>query len=286
MPLMDTWAARECIGEAKFHFGTLRMWGSMGYAIIAIIYGRLSMSMDITYMYFGRAIFFIITIFFIYKNQFDGNGLVMPISQMEKKDKPAVRALFAKKEYWLFFIFLFFFCFHVNAANTFFPKLLFEKGSTNQTVALFGSITAILEIPFLLYARRLNRKLGARGLILLGALFSVLRMVGFSFAPSIPLLLAAHLCLAPYVGFFIPGFIYYSHSIAPKHTQAFTLTSLQGLSMSFSGMLGSLIGGVIVDYSGIQSMFAYYSILCILGILMFLATSWWLNRRNLCKNEK
>ena len=281
MPLLDNWVARECIGEEKFHFGTLRMWGSAGYAIVALVYGRMSMNMDIAYMYFGRAFFFIITLFFIYKNQYDGGGLPVPISQMKKKDKPAVKELLRKKEYWLLFVFLFIFCFPMHAANTFFPRLLLEKGSTNQIIALFGSINALVEIPFLLYAKKLTHKTGSRGLILFGCMFASMRMIGFAFAPSIPLLLLSHLCIAPYVGFFVPGFIYYSYSISPENTQAFTITSLQGLAIGFSGMLGSFLGGLIVDSSGIQSMFAYYSVFSIAGILLFVLTSWRLKKNSI-----
>ncbi|MDR2964924.1 MAG: MFS transporter [Treponema sp.] len=277
MPLLDSWAARECIDEEKFHFGSLRMWGSIGFAIVAFIYGRMSMNFDITYMYYGRAIFFVATLLFLFFNQYDDNrqAAASKISAFRraKEEKPAVRELFAKKEYWLFFIFLFIFCFPISAANTFFPRLLLEKGSTSQIIALFGSINALVEVPFLLYARKLTRKAGSRGLILVGGAFAVMRMVGFAFAPTIPLLLTSHLCIAPYVGFFIPGFIYHSYSIAPKNTQAFTLTTLQGLAIGISGMLSSYFGGIIVESAGIQSMFAYYSIFSIVGFLMYIVIS-------------
>jgi cyanate permease len=198
----------------------------------------------------------------------------------EKKEKPDVKALFSKSEYWLFFIFLFVFCFPINAANTFFPRLLLEKGSSNQIIALFGSINAIVEIPFLLYGKNLARKTGSRGLMLIGCMFTVVRMAGFAFAGSVPLLLLSHLGAAPYVGFFVPGFIYYSYSISPKNTEAFTLTSLQGLAIGFTGMLGSFFSGIIVDSKGIQAMFAYYSLICITGIIIFIFTSVWLKKKS------
>ena len=276
MPLLDNWVASECINEERSHFGALRLWGSLGYAVIAIIYGRMTMYVDIANIFYGRAILFVIVILLVYFNQHETHAA----PKTEEKEKPDVKALFSKKEYWLFFIFIFIFCFPIYASNTFFPKLLVEIGSTNQTIAFFSSFNAIVEIPFFLYVRKLSKKIGSRGLILVGCLFSTIRLIGFSFAGSVPLLLAAYLCAAPYVSFFMPGMIYYSYSIAPNNTKAFTLTTLQGFAMGLTGMLGSYIGGLIIDSKGIQPMYAYYSIVCIAGIALFLATSWWLKRGN------
>jgi len=279
MALLDNWAAGECVNEEKFHFGSLRLWGSISFAITAYIYGLLTMRMAVGNMYFGRAIFFAITVIFVFLNQYDKRAVPEP---KEKKEKPDIKALFSMKEYWLFFVFLFIFCFPINAVNAFFPKLMLDRGSTNYTIALFAAIHAIAEVPFFLYIRKLTKKIGSRGLILIGAVFVIIRMVGFAFAGSVPMLLAAYLCQIPYVTFFGPGLIYYSRSIAPKNTQAFTLTSLQGLAIGISGMLGTYVFGMVADSRGIQSLFAYSAVICITGFALFIVTSFLLkkNRHN------
>ncbi|MDR3020139.1 MAG: MFS transporter [Treponema sp.] len=280
MPLLDNWVAGACADEQNYHFGSLRLWGSIGYAIVALFYGRMTMYTDIANMYYGRAILFFVAIFIILKNQYDvAHRNDANISSTEKKEKPNVKALFVKKEYWLFFLFFIIFCFPINATNSFFPRLLLEKGSTNEVIALFSSVNALVEIPFFLFLRRLNRRTGSRGLILVGSLFVIIRLIGFTYATSIPMLMIAFSCVAPYVGFFLPGLIFYSRKLAPKNTDAFTLTSLQGFAMGFSQMLGSFFGGIIVDSSGIRTMYFYFTIVSAAGILLFILTSFWLKRK-------
>ena len=280
MPLVDNWVVSEYMDDKRFHFGSLRLWGAVGYGIAALYYGRMTMSMDVANIYYGRAILFVIATLFIFVNRHESKTY----NKTEQQENPDVRALLIKKEYWLFFIFLFVFCFPVNAAGAFFPRLLLERGSTNQTIGLISSINAFIEIPFFLYVGKLTRKIGSRGLILLGAFFMAVRILGFASADSIPVLLVFSLCSAPYFSFFMAGLIFYSHNLAPKNTRAFALTSLQGFAMGIAGTLGSYFGGMIVDSRGIRSLYSYGAVMCGLGIVMFIVTSAWLRKHRVVGN--
>ena len=275
MPLIDNWVVSESVNDSKIAYGKVRLWGSIGFAITAAIYGRITMFIDISNIYYGRAIFFVLLIILICLN----NSETAHVPGSSQKEKPDIAALFRKKEYWLFFTFLFIFFFPVMASGNFLPRLLLEMGTTNQTIALFNSLNAILEIPFFLGVRRLSKKIGPRGLMLIGGIFMTLRLVGLSSASSVPLLLAANFCFVPYITLFMPGFIFYSHSIAPNNAKAFALTSLQGFAMGLAGMLGSYFSGLIVDYQGIRYLYLYGSILCIIGVVLFVFSSLLLRER-------
>ena len=273
MPLVDNWVVSECADEKEFNFGKLRLWGSIGFALMAFVYGRITMYVDVANMYYGRAILLTATAIFIYLYHQEKAH-----TRKEKKEKPDIKGLLVKKEYWLFFAFLFIFCFPLNAAGSFLPRLLLDRNLTNQYIALFLSINAIVEIPFFLYVRKLTHRAGSRGLLLIGGLFVIVRLLGLTFAGSVPLLLVANMCTAPYISLFMPGLIFYSRSISPPNTSAFALTSFQGLAIGLAGTLGTLIAGVIIDLHGIRNMYLYSSILCIMGITLFIMTSFWLKK--------
>ena len=275
MPLIDNWVVSETADDKKISYGSLRLWGSIGFAITAAVYGHFSMSIDVGFIFYGRAFFFLLLLILFFSN----NTETSLLPGTAKKENPEIKALFAKKEYWLFFVFLFIFFLPVNAAGSFFPRLLLEMGSDNQTIAMFNAINAIVEIPFFLYVRKLTHKIGPRGLMLTGGLFMILRLFGFASASSIPLILASHLCVAPYITLFMPGFIFYSHSIAPNNTRAFTLTSLQGFAMGLAGMIGSYSAGIIVDSSGIRSLYFLGFALCLAAMVLFIFSSFWLKEK-------
>lgn len=264
MPLLDNWVARSCINEERAHFGSIRLWGSLGFAIVAYMYGRLTMKIDISHIYFSRGILFIISFILIYSYRDEGINKIG-----EEKKKPDMKALFSNKEYILFLVFVFFFSLPINAAGTFFPGLLIEMGGSNETIGFFSSFNAIIEIPFFLYVRKLTKRMGYKGLIYLGCTFMCLRLFGFIYAKTIPSLMVAFFCIAPYTSLFTPGMIYYIYSIAPKNTEISAQTIIQAFSIGFAGMLGNYFAGYIIDRYGLRTMYQYGTIICVGAVVIF-----------------
>ena len=281
MPLFDNWVARECIGQEGFHYGSIRWWGSLGFAIVAFTYGRLSMLGDVSFAYWGRSILLGLTLLMVllYKHENSAKKQDTSTKTGKKADKPQVKELFSSKEYWLLILFMFLVTLPMSGANSFFPALILENGGSNSHIGLANALNAIIEIPFFLFSRRLTQKVGARGLMLVGTSFLFLRMCGFAFMGNVPGLLVSHFLIAPYVSFFNIGFIYYVYSIAPPKTETFAQTAIQAFSVGFAGVMGNFLGGIVIDHLGIHTL--YYITMCLVGcaLVLFLSTSYWLKHR-------
>ncbi|HZJ57533.1 MAG TPA: MFS transporter [Clostridia bacterium] len=287
MPLLDNWVASSCIGEQKGNYGYIRLWGSVGYAIMAFVYGKLTMSIDVSNIYFSRGALFVIVFIFIYtfrhEDMLDKNEVMSDrhegiLESERKKDRPNIKGLFSNKEYILFIIFAFVFSFPLNAASTFFPSLLLEIGGTNATIGFAGSINAIVEIPFFLYTQKLGKRMGHKGLMFVGCVFMCMRMFGFIFAKSIPGLMVAYFFMAPYTSFFAPGMIYYIHSISPPNTQVVAQTIIQAFAMGSAGMIGNYLAGYFIDSYGIRAMYKYGTVICIAAVVFFFLSGWIIGR--------
>ena len=278
MPLYDNWVARECIGQ-DYHYGSIRLWGSLGFAIIAFIYGRMSMGGNVAVAYWGRASLLALTLLMVFLYKHENSARKESTKTGKQADKPQVRELFSSKEYLLLILFMFLVSLPFSAANSFFPALILERGGANSTIGLANALNAIIEIPFFLFARRLTQKVGARGLMLVGTLFVFMRLFGFAFVGNVPGLLVSHFLIAPYVSFFNIGFIYYVYSIAPPKTETFAQTAIQAFSVGFAGMTGNFLGGMVIDHFGIQTL--YYIAFGLVGcaLMLFLCTSYWLKHR-------
>lgn len=273
MPLLDNWVASSCIGEQKGNYGYIRLWGSVGYAILAYLYGKLTMSIEVSNIYFSRGVLLAIVFVLIYTYKFE-IAVESEEKKEEKKERPNLKALLSNKEYVFFVIFAFVFFFPMNAASSFFPNLLLEVGGTNATLGFAGSVNAIVEIPFFLFTQRLGRRMGHKGLMFIGCVFVCMRMFGFVYAQTIPGLMLAYFCLAPYTTFFAPGMIYYIHSIAPPNTQVVAQTIVQAFAIGAAGMIGNYLAGYIIDSYGIRVMYRYGTIICVAGVVFFFLSSW------------
>jgi PPP family 3-phenylpropionic acid transporter len=194
-------------------------------------------------------------------------------------DKPRIKELFTSKEYLLLVLFMFLFTLAFNSASNFFPALALARGGSNSALGLAGSMTSLIEIPFLLFSRKLTNRFGPRGMMLMGACCVALRLVGFAFMQSMGGLVFAYLLVAPYVGLFNTGFIYYVYSIAPPKTETLAQTTIQAFSSGLAVMLGNFLGGYVIDSLGIDMLYNSALGVIALSLLIFVATSYWLKHR-------
>ncbi|MCL2056653.1 MAG: MFS transporter [Oscillospiraceae bacterium] len=281
MPLLDNWVARECIGQESFHYGSVRWWGSLSFAAAAYSYGRLSMTPYLPFAYYGRAFFLTLTLLciFLYKyeniavKQKKGGG------QAAGESKPSIKALFSVREYILLMIFMFMISLAFTSSSSFFPALMLARGGNNAMIGMAGSINALIEIPFFLYSRRLTNRFGPRGSMLTGILFMCARLAGFAFIGSPGGILLAYFLVAPYVGLFQSGFIYYVYSIAPRGSETVAQTMIQAASMGLAGMLGSSLGGIVIDSLGIDILYRSAFIIAAAGLGLFAYTSVLIKRK-------
>ena len=294
MPLLDNWIARECAKEQGYHYGMIRIWGSIGFAIVVYIYGKLTEIYNVSNVYYGRALLFAVTMFLVflykyedlqsgYKTHGKASATSDAAAEAPDKGKPDIKALLSTKRYITFMIFVFIINLPMNCSYTFFPSLLFSVGGTNSTVGLVSSLNAFIEIPFFLYSRKLADRIGSRGLILLACGFLALRMLGFYLAPSIGLLMASYWLMAPYTSFFTPGMLYYIYSLAPENTEAFAQTLVQAFAAGTAGMLGNSFAGFFVDRYGVRPLYGYGSMIIIFGILFFYLSGLQLSRKSRTK---
>ena len=279
LSLLDNWVARECIGETTFHFGALRLWGSLSYAMVALVYGRLSMTAYLSYAYYFRAFFLFLALICIFLYKHETISDKSPKDSAGDKGKPMVKELFKSPEYMLLFLFAFLMGLALTSTGNFFTPLMLHRGGTNSLIGVAGSINAIIEIPFFLYSHKLTGRIGPRGLMLTGIVFNCIQIVGFAFFGSPAGLIVAYFMAAPYVSLYGTGFLYYVYSIAPPKTEVLAQTAIQAIAGGLAGMLGNLLGGIVIDHFGIDVMYRSALIIAFISLAIFLGTSLWLKMK-------
>jgi PPP family 3-phenylpropionic acid transporter len=156
-----------------------------------------------------------------------------------------------------------------------------DLGASNALLGWGMFLSSISEVPFLLFADRILKKIGVEYTLTSSSLFMALRWLLLHSITNIYVLLFVQVLHGV-------NFIVFSFSLAtyinnkfPKELKA-SGQAMNGLiNLGLSRILGSMLGGVLSDAFGIKNMFLYNSVLAAVTAVVFCVI---FIRENLRKN--
>ncbi len=245
----------EIAQREMFPYSALRVWGTIGYALSALISSRL-VSLNFSW------VFVLMTIFLI---------SLYPLADQLDVRIPKIKRTTSSKLPRSFFAFCVIMGLTVgfNYFNVvFLPTLSDKKGYEVSTVSLALSFMAVSELPFLLNAEKLRKVLTSRLLFASGVFVVGLRLILVSLSWSVTSLLAFQLLH----GWTYIVLYYSSIYIIREGLSSEQLPSAQGFFwmtlMGFGPLFGSLVGGLVVQAIGVQMTYSAFGILCILLFIL------------------
>jgi PPP family 3-phenylpropionic acid transporter len=259
MALLDSWIVSHVNRDRRIGFGPIRLWGSVGFSLVAFLYGLLLQKMTIDIIFVGYALLSIPCVVLALFIKEDEEGLArrpMSLSDMQLgrilKSKPLITYL----------IFNFSLYTPIMASFTFMPFLLQEVGGQNAFVGFIVAIEALLEIPMLFFSARLLKRFKITHLIVFVGILYTLEITLYSFcrAPMHVLLVKAMHGLG--YGLYLSCTVQYMYRLAPKGLTA-TAQTLVSCSSAVAGIIGNLIGGAVINSMGAHVFFRYSGILLV-----------------------
>jgi len=157
----------QVVEKTPRHYGTARMGSTIGFAIISIISGYL-VNWDIRMIFPLTAGFAVLSLLITFK-----------IPTVAGHQTPANRVsplvLFKNRELVILTALCFFLVLTLGYYGSFFSIYFTEMGGDTSLLGIYWFISAIVEIPFLLLADRIVRKLGVRATLILAGIIMGLR---------------------------------------------------------------------------------------------------------------
>ena len=87
-------------------------------------------------------------------------------------------------------------------------------------------------------------------------------------------ILLMQLLHGPSFGIFMTGIVYYVYSLAPERLKATAQTLAYALRIGISGLIGSSLGGWIIDNYGIKTLFRWGSVAALLVLGLYILFQW------------
>jgi PPP family 3-phenylpropionic acid transporter len=155
--------------------------------------------------------------------------------------------------------------------NSFFSLFLVEYIRWNAVGAMWALASAS-EVPFMYLSRRLIGRYGALPILALSAAMVSVRLSIYAVFPSRGGVIAAQFLHSICYGLFHPAAIAFISGNVPPERRALGMSLYLSLGNGLPTLLGSFLGGFIIDLAGYRALFSIFALfpLAALGIYGFI----------------
>lgn len=248
----------------NIQYGRIRMMGSFGYAVLALIVGILIKNTNINITFYTYIVLMIISLIVIKSINYTDNG---------KSNKVNIAELFGLLKYKKFLIFIFsvlVFSMSQGANGSYLPILIQKTGGDVSKVGLVWFIVAICELPVFYFGNRFLRKYGTINLYLFSALTYTLRFLLDSFCPDYRYVLILQSMQSITYTFYLISSLQYVNEIVPVRLRTSGITLYSAVGVGLGNFFGNIGGGVLLERISIFSLYKIMSFICIIALLIIL----------------
>jgi MFS transporter, PPP family, 3-phenylpropionic acid transporter len=153
---------------------------------------------------------------------------------------------------------------------TFFPIYYSEMGADNSLLGWAMFLSALSEIPFLLFADKIINRFGIKKVLLSTAFFAGVRWLLLYLVDNPYIVLPIQMFHGVIFIVLMVTIAMYINKEVPKELKASGQTMYGLISMGIARIVGSILGGVTSDYIGMAEVFLYNSIIAFLTLIIFI----------------
>ncbi len=261
-PLADS-TALEVVSAGKRSYGQLRLFGSLGFVASSWALGLVIERSSLKALFWGYGAFALLGLLVALRlparrRTWSGRGM------------PGLRLLLGDRRLMVFLTSVFFLSSAIAASENFFALYLKGIGGGPGVVGLAAAVSALSEVPVMLVSGALMRRVGARGLYLVGSAVYLLRFILYSVitSPQVVVYVQALHGLS-YATYFVGGVVY-TNQRAPEGLSATAQALFSGTAYGVGMVAGALAGGYIYDWIGMASLFRICAVGAAVALGVFL----------------
>ena len=251
-PIMNAVTAR--MGR-KYHidYGNWRLWGSFSFASAAFLMGMLWEKIGIQWVFLFTAGLYLLSGFVsLFLEEPEGE-------KVEVKSQSGMKWLPTDIAVWLFLFSAFFANMGMNPFNQFSAIYMIRLGGTAALAGLMRTASALVEVPAMWFASKLEKRIGSLGVFLISTVVFALAWLGFSVATAPWMLIAITAFRGVGFGLATVSTIMYLDRKA-KISEAASYQSLHtSLVFGLAPLIAGPLGGILAENFGLPTTFKFAS---------------------------
>lgn len=245
--LLDALAVQFTTNNNKHNYGSLRLWGSFGWAISALIGGILFTYVDLKLIFPLAAVFLLLTLFLLRIPRGDN------VRYKPHFEKIHMKVILKDREMLVFLVILLLYGFACSPVNAYINLYFKELGAGNFTIGAAYFIQSLSELPFFVVGDRLVKKFGTAVVIIISMISLFVRYAIYTFFPFVTSGLVLCILHGITFSFLMVGVVNYLHRKMPgRHATAQSLLWVFYFGLGHTA--GNLIIGILKDIVGMQGV--------------------------------
>jgi PPP family 3-phenylpropionic acid transporter len=250
------------LGDQRQMYGRIRLGGTIGWGVMALISGLVIDRNGIVWAYWIYAVGMTLTLLV-------SQGLIFDKVEKQESFWSGIGTLLANRR-WVLFLGMAFICgVGMASINTYQFVYLAEIGASKSLMGLSLTVSTLSELPVMFFGDRLLRRFQARGLLVLGMIVIGVRVLLYA-AFNTPI---AILALQLMHGFTFPAIwiagVSYAHENAPNALKATAQGLFGATMMGIGAAVGSFFGGLLIGSIGGRGMYLVFGALVLVSVVFF-----------------
>jgi len=274
-PLADAFTV-QVTGGAQGRFGSVRMWGSLGWAVMVLMAGWLIEKQGIGVIFLTYALFGIGGVLLLQPFALD-RAAASGEATLTSHIWAVARDLLRRRVMVGLLVALFLADLLGAGVNQFEALFMDQLGARETMIGLTYTLAALVELPGMIWADRLVRRFGPDRVLRLSLLVGIARGGLVLLWPTVPVVVGTGLLRGIYFAFSIVGLTVLATSLAPRQQETTVLALFTVTLTNLSNLLGAPPAGLMFDALGGRWLFGL--------MLIGMAAAWLILRSALPDDE-
>lgn len=242
IPLIDS-AVLALLGTKKERYGSLRLWGAVGWGISGFLIGQIIGRYGLAGAFSGYLLFFGCA-------GLAASGIPAAYQDVRRDFWRDLRALFADGAWTTFLATILigglFMAVEVNYLMLYMDSL----GARPALMGVMLAVATVSELPVWALAPRWLERWGPRGVLSLAFGAGAVQALAYAWLPALWLAVPVQLLHGLAFSAMWTAGVTYAAEVAPEGTQATAQGVFGGVQMGLCAMVGAFAGGVLLDRIG------------------------------------
>jgi PPP family 3-phenylpropionic acid transporter len=253
-PVSSTLAVRATRGTGS-GFGSIRLWGSLGWAIMVLVAGWLIQRTSIYTSFYGYTFFLVsgcIVLFFL-RTKPASSPMPRQAAEVERKGEVP---LYRNRPLIILFLAMLLAWAAVAGIRQFETIYLKQLGAGEQLIGFAATLAALVELPGMVLADRLTRRYGARWVLIGGLILDGIVRGSVLLLPTVPMLVGIRLLTGISFSLSTVGVIAYVQETTPPDRQTGAIALYTVVVRNLVFLVVAPISGVMFDTIGAYWLYA------------------------------
>jgi PPP family 3-phenylpropionic acid transporter len=245
----------------KINFGVARGFGSLSYACLSLLLGKLSVCLGSGIIPLSTSIIsacMIILLFLMPK------GNLSLVSEQKEASSNSLSVLVKYPAFTLMWISCVFQMIFHNLTNTYLINICERAGGSSETLGVALAIAAVVELPVLFLFAKINKHITVKNLLKISAIVFLIKAIGYFISFRIPLLYITQFLQFASFAIYASASVYYAENAVDENDKT-TAQSFMSGSQTIGTVIGGLIGGFVISTYSLNAMLVLGIIIALFG---------------------